>query len=148
MNKKIKPIIEILVYIVVVAILAIGTPKALSYALGTDHPVASITSGSMWPALKNGDLVFIKYADKNSLAVGDIVVYRNLSTSSGQTGFTIHRITELNHDTLKTKGDANSISDLPIGYDRIVGRTVNWKEKPFRIPHLGKLTIWSSGLRS
>lgn len=146
-NKKIKPIIEILVYIIIVAVLAVGTPKALSYVLGTNHPVASITSGSMWPALKKGDLVLIKYADKNSLTVGDIIVYKNPSTSSGQVGFTIHRITELNKDTLKTKGDANNVSDLPIGYDKIVGKTVDWKEKPVRIPKLGKLTIWASELR-
>ena len=149
MNKKIKPIIESLIYIIIIAVLAVGTPKALSYALGTQHPVASITSGSMWPALKKGDLVFIKYADKNSLAVGDIVVYKNLSTSSRQvSGFTIHRIIELDEDVLKTKGDANNISDLPIKYDRVVGKTVNWKEKPFRIPQIGKLTIWASELRT
>ena len=147
MNKKIKSIIEIFLYIAFVAVLVMATPKALVYALGTEYPIASITSGSMWPELKKGDLVFIEYADKNSLAVGDIIVYKNPSTSSGQAGFTIHRIIELNDDTLKTKGDANNISDLSIGYDKVVGRTVNWKEKPFRIPQLGKLTIWASGLR-
>ena len=147
MNKKIKSIIEIFLYIAFVAVLVMVTPKALVYALGTEYPIASITSGSMWPELKKGDLVFIEYADKNSLAVGDIIVYKNLSTSSEQVGFTIHRIIELNDDTLKTRGDANNISDLPIKYDKVVGRTVNWKEKPFRIPQLGKLTIWASGLR-
>jgi len=147
MNKKIKPIVEILIYIIIVAVLAIGTPKALSYFLGVNHPVASITSGSMWPVLKKGDLVFIEYADKNSLAVGDIIVYRNSSTSSGHVGFTIHRIIELNEKTLKTKGDANNVSDPLIKYDEIIGKTVNWKDKPFRIPQLGKFTIWTSGLR-
>ena len=141
MNKKIKPIIEILAYIVIIAILVIGTPKALVYALGTEYPIASITSSSMWPELKKGDLVFIEYVDKNSLAIGDIVVYKN------EKGFTIHRIVELNEDTLKTKGDANNITDAPVEYNKIVGRTVNWKEKPVRIPQLGKLTIWASGLR-
>ncbi|MCK5085111.1 signal peptidase I [Candidatus Parcubacteria bacterium] len=147
MNKKIKPIIETILYIAFVAVLVVATPKALVYTLGTEYPIASITSGSMWPALKKGDLVFIEYVDKSSLAVGDIVVYENLLTSSGQVGFTIHRITELNNDTLKTRGDANNISDLPIGYDKIVGRTVNWENEPIRIPQLGKLTIWTSGLR-
>ena len=140
MNKKIKPIIEILAYIAIMAILVIGTPKALVYALGTEYPIASITSSSMWPELKKGDLVFIEYVDKNSLAIGDIVVYKN------EKGFTIHRIVELNEDTLKTKGDANNISDVPVEYDKVVGRTVCWKENPVRIPHLGKLTIWASGI--
>ena len=148
MNKKTKSIIETILYIAFIAVLVVGTPKALVYALGTEYPIASITSGSMWPELKKGDLVFIEYADKDSLAIRDIVVFKNLSTGSRQaSGFTIHRIVELNEDTLKTKGDANNISDIPIGYDKIVGRTVNWKEKPIRIPQLGKLTIWASNQR-
>lgn len=145
---KIKSIIEILAYIIIVAVLVVGTPKALVYALGTEYPIASITSGSMWPELKKGDLVFIKYADKNDLAIGDIVVYKNLSAGSRQaSGFTIHRIIELNEETLKTKGDANNVADAPVEYDKIIGKTVNWKEKPVRIPWLGKITIWASGLK-
>jgi len=148
MNKKIKPIIEILVYIIVIAVLAVGTPKVLVYAFGTEHPVASITSGSMWPELKKGDLVFIKYVDKSELKIGDIIVFKNISTSSRQVlGFTIHRIVELNENTLKTKGDANNVVDAPIEYSEIVGKTVNFKEKPIKIPQLGKLTIWASELR-
>ena len=148
MNKKTKSIIEILIYIIVVVGLVVGTPKALTYALGTEYPIASITSSSMWPDLKKGDLVFIEYADKDSLAVGDIVVFKNLSTGSRQaSGFTIHRIIELNEDTVLTKGDANNVADKPVGYDKIVGRTLNWNDKPVRIPQLGKLTIWASGLR-
>ncbi|MCK4592225.1 signal peptidase I [Candidatus Parcubacteria bacterium] len=141
MNKKTKSIVEILIYIIVVVGLVVGTPKALTYALGTEYPIASITSGSMWPELKQGDLIFIEYADKDSLAVGDIVVFKN------EKGFTIHRIIELNEDTLKTKGDANNVADAPIKYNEIVGRTLNWNSNPVRIPHLGKLTIWASGLR-
>jgi signal peptidase I len=37
-----------------------GLPKFLSWALNTDFPMAAITSGSMWPSLKEGDLVFIQ----------------------------------------------------------------------------------------
>ena len=125
----------------IIVILVVGTPKALVYALGTEYPIASITSSSMWPELKKGDLVFIEYVDKDSLAIRDIVVFKN------EKGFTIHRIIELNKDTLKTKGDANNVGDKPVEYEKIVGRTVNWKEKPVRIPQLGKLTIWASGLR-
>ncbi|MCK4592773.1 signal peptidase I [Candidatus Parcubacteria bacterium] len=148
MNKKTKSIIEILIYIIVVVGIVVGTPKALTYALGTEYPIASITSGSMWPELKKGDLIFIEYADKDSLAVGDIVVFKNLSTGSRQvSGFTIHRIIELNEDTLKTKGDANNVADAPIKYNEIVGRTLNWNDNPVRIPQLGKLTIWASGLK-
>jgi signal peptidase len=141
MNKKVKLVIEVLAYVIIVATLVIGTPKALSYFLGTQYPVASITSGSMWPSLKKGDLVFIKKVDKSELEIGDIIVYKN------ERGFTIHRIIELKEDTLRTRGDANNVSDQPIEYENIIGRTVSWGEKPFKIPYLGKLTIWASELR-
>ena len=141
MNKKTKSIVETLIYIVVVMTLAVGTPKALCYVLETEYPVASITSGSMWPALKKGDLVLIKGVDKQELEVGDIIVYKN------KKGFTIHRITELNEETLKTRGDANNVSDSPVKYEEVVGKTVNVFEKPLRIPKLGSVTIWAEGLK-
>ena len=140
MNKKTKSIVETSIYIIIVAALAVGTPKALCYILKTEYPVASITSGSMWPALKKGDLVLMEGIDKAELEVGDIVVYKN------KKGFTILRIIELNKETLKTKGDANNVSDSPIGYEKVVGRTVNVFGKPLRIPKLGNVTIWAEGL--
>jgi len=141
MNKKTRSIVETLIYIIIVIALAVGTPKALCYILNTEYPVASITSGSMWPALKKSDIVFIKGADKSELEIGDIIVYKN------EKGFTIHRIIELNKETLKTKGDANNISDKLIKYEDVVGKTVNLSGKPLRIPKLGNVTTWASELR-
>jgi len=139
MNKKTKNILEWIVCAVIVVAIAYGTPMVLSKILKTEYPVASITSSSMWPALKKGDIVFIKNVDKSELKVGDVVVYKN------ERGFTIHRVTELNEKTLKTKGDANNVSDRPVKYEEVVGRTVEWNGKPFRIPKLGKITILMSG---
>ena len=147
MNKKTKSIIETVIYIIIIIALAIGTPKALCYILNTKYPVASITSGSMWPALKKGDIVFMKGIDKSELKVDDIIVYKNSSNSKQIEGFTIHRIVKLNEKTLKTKGDANNVSDPLIRYEEVVGKTVNLFGKPLRIPKLGSLTIWASGLK-
>lgn len=147
MNKKTKSIIENLIYLIIIIALAFGTPKALCYVLNTEYPVASITSGSMWPALKKGDIVFIKGVDKSEFAVDDIIVYKNSLNSKQVEDFTIHRIVKLNKKTLKTKGDANNVSDSPIKYEEVVGKTVNFSNKPLRIPKLGSLTIWASGLR-
>ena len=135
MNKKTKSIIEWVIGAMIVIAIAYGTPVALSKILGTEYPVASITSSSMWPALKKGDIVFIKNVEKSELEVGDVIVYRN------EKGFTVHRITELNDKTLRTKGDANNISDRPIKYDKVVGRVVEWNGKPFRIPYFGKISM-------
>ncbi len=135
---KTKSIVEAILYLAFIIVVAIGTPKVLVYVLGTEYPIASITSGSMWPELKKGDLVLIKYVDQKNLAVGDIIVFQKDS------GFTIHRIIELNEHTITTKGDANIIADSPVSYSAIIGRTVDWKNKPVRIPNLGRLTIWAA----
>lgn len=142
MNKKIiKSIIEWFIYAIFIIAIIWGTPKILAKALDTPYPIASITSSSMWPVLKSGDMVFIKgVKDKSQVNIGDIVVYENSLESQGQAGFTIHRLVKMDDKTFITKGDANNVSDQPVEYERLIGKTVNIKGKPLHIPFLGKLS--------
>lgn len=136
MNKKVKSIIGWIVYIGILIGLVFGVPKGLAYVLKTNYPMASITSGSMWPSLKKGDMVLIKgVSDKNEIQLDDIVVFRN------EKGFTIHRVIKLDEDTLITKGDANNVQDAPVRYEDIIGKTLNFNNKPVRIPLLGTISI-------
>lgn len=142
MKKIVKNVLGWVLYIAILVGLIYGIPKGLAYVLKTEYPMASITSGSMWPALKKGDMVFIKgIASKDEIKEGDIIVYKNPpSTGTGQTsGFTIHRVIEINEDTAITKGDANNVSDSPVKYNEIIGKAVTIKGKPFRIPFLGNI---------
>jgi signal peptidase I len=135
-KKIIKILIEWFIYIFVFVAIVWGTPKALVKIFNTNYPIASITSGSMWPVLKEGDIVFIKgySGNKADLKVGDIVVFTN------EKGFTIHRIIELKDETLITQGDANNVADKPIEYNKLVGVMITYKSQPIRIPYLGKLS--------
>ncbi len=136
MNKIAKNIIGWILYIALLAVLVFGVPKGLAYVLKTPYPMASITSGSMWPELKKGDLVLIKGIDsKEQIQIGDIVVYKN------EKGFTIHRVIKMNEETLVTKGDANNVEDTAIAYDEIIGKTLNLNNKPLRIPALGFISV-------
>ena len=136
MSKTLKKILGWVIYLAVLAGLVWGTPKLLTYLLKTPYPMASITSGSMWPVLKTGDMVFIKgVKGKDDFQVGDIIVYQN------EIGFTIHRVVAKNETTVTTKGDANNVSDAPVKYDEIIGKTVNLKGEPLRIPYLGNISI-------
>lgn len=136
MNKKVKSIIGWIIYIGILIGLVFGVPKGLAYFLKTEYPMASITSGSMWPSLKKGDMVLIKgISDKNEIQMNDIVVFRN------EKGFTIHRVIELNEDTLITKGDANNVQDAPVRYEDIIGKALIFNNKPLRIPLLGTISI-------
>ncbi len=140
MNKALKVVKEIVFWVFYIAILVglvYAVPKGLAYALKTNYPMASITSGSMWPVLKKGDFILIKgIQSENDIKVGDIIVYKNPK------GFTIHRIIEINGDTITTKGDANNVSDTPINFSDVIGKLFTIKDKPLRIPLLGMISVY------
>lgn len=77
-----------------------------------------ISGLSMWPTLQRGDEIEIGPLD--SLETGDLVVFRSWE------GLVCHRLKEfrsLNDITLQ--GDASSVPDRGIGFDRILGK-VTW----------------------
>lgn len=112
-----------------------GLPRILSHYLKSAQPIAAITSSSMWPVLKKGDLVLIKgIADKKELKVGDIVVYQN------DLGFTIHRVVRMYGDKIVTRGDANNLDDEPIKYEQIAGKVLGTSTGPVRIPLVGSVS--------
>jgi signal peptidase len=138
MRKLFGIILNIAIYAAIVFAIVYGVPRLLVWKLGTEYPIAAITSGSMWPALKIGDIVLIKKVDKEEIAVGDIVVWSN------EKGFTIHRVAELGEKTLTTKGDGNFTNDAPVPYEDVVGETVQFRGKPFRIPYFGYISVWAA----
>lgn len=143
MNSLVKKALNFLVYVVIVAGIVFGLPKFLSYSLGTPYPMAAITSGSMWPALKEGDLIFIQSIAPEQLKVGDIVVFRNRAGNN----FVIHRVVKINDKTFVTKGDANFTEDEPTSFEDLVGHTLKINNKNVRIPYLGSITVFASNLK-
>jgi signal peptidase I len=131
---------NVVVYVAIVGAIVWGAPKFLSWKFGTQYPIAAITSGSMWPELKTGDMVLIEAIPKEDLKVGDVIVWQVKNSPN----FTIHRVLKLNEKTLVTKGDANFEPDDPISYDQVVGRTVTFRGRQMRIPYIGYLTIKAS----
>ena len=115
-------------------------PVLLARALDTEHPTAAVTSQSMYPVLKRGDLVFIKGVDSvTDLRERDIIAF-----SSGE-GFVIHRIVEIDGDTITTKGDANRSPDEPITFDDVIGRAWRIRGHLARIPYLGNVPLLFGG---
>lgn len=86
-----------------------------------------VQGGSMNPTLSEGELSFVRPADKNDLKVGDIIVYRYNGIR------TIHRITAVEENGVRTKGDAEGLTEevqmIPFG--NIEGK--HW----FEIPAIG-----------
>ncbi len=142
MSKTIRSILNVIIYVLIIGGTVYGLPKFLTWSLGTTYPLAAVTSGSMWPVLHEGDLVLIKGAGKDEIAIGDVVVFQNESGN----GFTIHRIVRLGEKTFTTKGDANFSDDKPVPYDRLVGKNLMVLGKHARIPFMGSITVWASSL--
>ena len=75
-----------------------------------------VQTGSMRSDIKEQDIIIVKLDD--SYQVGDVVTYK-----SGHSYIT-HRITEINKDTITTKGDANNALDNPVSKENVVGKVV------------------------
>ena len=125
--------VKLILYLAFVAAAIYYTPKILSKQLNTPYPLATITSGSMWPVLKTNDLILMKGITGSEAQIGQIIVYNNSK------GFTIHRLIRKNGNVLVTRGDANDVEDAPINADQVIGRAVYIGKNPFRIPYLGAI---------
>ena len=92
---------------------------------------AVVVSGSMKPVFNENDMIIYQTHDRADYQPGDIVVYVRDQGTDNEILIT-HRLIGISEDQLITKGDANSISDKPIGWDQLIGRVV------FLIPGIGK----------
>lgn len=123
------------IYAAVVAVIVVSAPRVLAAVLGTEYPMAAVTSGSMWPTLHKGDMVILRGVDSPSdIQVGDIVGFRQADG-----GFAIHRIVKIDGEQVTTKGDANTHEDPAIDFTDIVGKVTGVGGKMLKLPYLGYL---------
>lgn len=103
---------------------------------------------SMYPTLREGDVVIIEPARISSISVNDIIVYGPPCSAAGQE--IIHRVVQITRQGLITQGDnrrTNPYSDQtlgisisPITQDCLVGKVV------FVIPYLDIISTLPGGL--
>jgi signal peptidase I len=116
-------------YLYLLAVLA-GWAVA-AWALTSWTPVV-VTSGSMSPAIRAGDLVFISPPEDGIVGQNSVVTFRD---SAGE--LVTHRVFAVEDGQVVTKGDANRVPDsAPVPIDRIegVGRMV--------VPLIGLPIAW------
>lgn len=137
-NNRIKKIVFIFIIILLYNIVLLY----MSYIDKFDTPsfyiykAYIISTESMQPTLKKGDVIVIKKVDKKDLKIDDIITFK----VKGE--IITHRIVEIDevNGTYKTKGDNNNIiDDVNLLFEDIEGKEI------IKIPHLGNIV---SGLKN
>ncbi len=100
---------------------------------------AIVTSGSMEPTFKKGDLVFVQdiLVKPN---VGDIIIFTDpRGNIAGNVPVTVtHRINEISGNTIRTKGDNNPVPDSwKVNKKDILGKAIVLNGKPFVLKDVG-----------
>jgi signal peptidase I len=129
--------------------------KSLCLYTNSESPVVVVLSGSMEPAFKRGDILFLSlknndddyddYNDGYRTRIGDIVVF----SIDGREIPIVHRVIKSHYDSLAkkndilTKGDNNHLDDIGLyavgqrwlNETHIMGKCVGY------LPHVGRATI-------
>jgi signal peptidase len=101
---------------------------------------AIVTSGSMEPTFKKGDLVFMQNVLLQPKA-GDIIIFPEPSGNTvGSSIVTVtHRIAGVSGGKITTKGDANPLADSwSVDSSKLLGKAVTIDNKPVVIKDVGK----------
>ncbi len=80
------------------------------------YTLFEVGSGSMSPTIKSNDVVVVKINDNYNET--DIITFLY------KDNYVTHRVIQINHDSLVTKGDANNVVDDTIDKNQVVGRVI------------------------
>jgi signal peptidase I len=130
-----KYILLVIVFFSLIAASVFAVPPLLRHYLGVDQPVLTVVSGSMWPKLSRGDIVFITKADPADIKVGTVIVFHH------EKGLAVHRVVRMDNWSITTKGDANVREDAPILYSAVEGRVLQIGDRLAKIPWVGHIAL-------
>ena len=132
--------------IIVLILFAIFSRNILAYLTGSNVPLAVVEGYSMWPTLRQGDLIIAYKPSPEDIHVGDIIIYKDYRGT-----LIIHRVIEVlkrgNKYYYVTKGDNNPYRDpMDVPYERVEGKVITINNIVIKIPYLGYLSLWSHGM--
>ena len=102
----------------------VGNKLPMPFGYGS----AIVLSGSMEPEFSKGDLIIVK--ETTNYKFNDIVVYQDGN------GLVVHRIINIDGETITTKGDANNVADEPTDISTVKGKVLFW------LPYAGSVVKW------
>ena len=96
---------------------------------------AVVTSDSMYPTFKTGDLLVVQSADMNDIQAGDIIMF----TVPTEEELIVHRVDSVSEEGIYTKGDATNRTDdwivdvnnveakiVTVGGDPVIMKGTGW----------------------
>ena len=121
---------RILGIIFIAAVIATALPLTIPKGLG--YQVFNVESGSMYPELPVGSVIYVKTVPPEEIEEGDIITFEKEGV------FVTHRVVTNNRveGEFVTKGDANEDVDINnVTYPAVLGKVV------MHIPFLGRLLV-------
>lgn len=127
---KIKNIVLVIFFVILAFVIATtvisrvngSVPKVFGYS------ILRVSSGSMQPALKVGEVIIVADCRVEDIRSGDIITYKALSgTMAGE--LVTHRVVQAPYERngemyLRTKGDSNDTDDGDIKSSQVYGKLV------------------------
>ncbi|MDD1679916.1 MAG: signal peptidase I [Methanomicrobiales archaeon] len=106
----------IILFGLICGILSAVPPMTLYPSVGT----------SMEPTIIEGDYVAVAPLGIEQMAIGDIIVYRSpLQDETGDFPLIVHRIVDMQHGIVRTKGDnRTAIDPFDISPERVQGKVM------------------------
>jgi len=145
---KIRPK-EIVSLIILMMVVILVINVGLRELTDISSPLAVVRGNSMYPLLREGDIIILSKKSPEEIKVGDIIVYRSLKGN-----LIVHRVIgiELVNGVyyFKTKGDNNVLDDkflneydngLGVNQDRIIGVAIRIGDSVLKIPYLGSIAL-------
>lgn len=143
--------------IIIILVITFGGFFILKVILNTQMPIVVVTSESMTPTIKTGDLLFVRGISPENIKngthedkLGNIIIYDSYPFWHSDPNYDpiVHRVIGKYFNIsegkwyFKAQGDANSSPDpphsvdYPIPEDNIIGIVVG------KIPYIGYVKIW------
>jgi hypothetical protein len=90
-----------------------------------DTSLVAYQGPSMYPTLREPDLMEVVGYKDRAIRAGDVVLFRQRATGRQ----VVHRVVAVTRDGLRTRGDNNSLEDCPrVAFDHVVGQVVGaWR---------------------
>lgn len=133
MPEKVKKILNAVSTVLVVLVVILAVFLMGSRLMGMQ--VFHVISPSMEPTYSQGDLLYVKAVDPDSIRVGDPITF----VLNEELVVATHRVVDIDRENRQftTKGDANRTADAaPVHFNNLVGKPV------FSIPLLGYVSAY------